>query len=67
MFAVVSYTHTPTGCVAPPYPYDKGNITVLNNLLARDYLSLVNVLGEGSIKHAHMLEAAKPFCIALYD
>ena len=59
--------HTLNGCDATPYPYDKGKITVLNNLFTRDYLCLVNVLCEGSIKHANKLEAAKPFCIALYD
>ena len=42
-------------------------IKVLNNLFARDYHGLVNVLGDGNIKHANMVEAAKPFCIALYD
>ena len=59
--------HTLSECDATPYPYGKGNITVLNNLFVRDYLCLVNVLCEGSIKHANNLEAGKPFCIALYD
>jgi len=39
----------------------------LDNLFARDYPGLVNVLGEGSSKHSNMFEAPKPFCIALYD
>jgi len=36
-------------------------------VFARDYPGLVNVPGEGSIKHANMLEAAKPYFIAIYD
>ena len=54
-----SYTYTLycscTCCLmfndAPPYPYGNGKITVLNNLCAKDYQGLVNVLGEGRIKH----------------
>ena len=53
-------------CDATPYPNGKGKITVLNNLFARDYLCLVIVLGEGSIKHANKLEAAKSFSIVIY-
>jgi len=59
--------HTYCGCETTPYHYGKGRITELNNLFARNYPALVNVLGEGSIEHANILEAEKPFCIAQYD
>ena len=59
--------YTLSGYDATSHPYGKRKITVLNNLFARDHLGLVNVLGEGSIKHANIQEAAKPFCIVLYD
>ena len=44
--------HTLSGCDTTPSHCGKGKITVLNNLFARDYPGLVNVLGEGSIKYA---------------
>ena len=43
-----------SGRDATSYPYDKGMLTVLNNLIVRDYPGLDNVLGEGSIKLANM-------------
>ena len=55
--------HTLSGCDTTPSHCGKGKIMVLNNLFARDYPGLVNVLGEGSIKYAKMLEEAKCFCI----
>ena len=59
--------HALSGCDTTSYPYDKGKIRALNTLLAGDYPGLANVLGEVGITHAEMMEAAKPFFIALYD
>ena len=58
---------TLNGCDKTPYHHGKGKFTLLNNLMSGTYPGLANVLDEGSIKHAKMLEAAKPICIALFS
>ena len=44
--------HTLSGCDTTPSHCGRGKIMILNNLFARDYPGLVNVLGEGNIKYA---------------
>jgi len=51
--------HTIYGCDTIPYHYEKGKITVLNNLFVREYAGLINVLGKGSIKHAKNVGGSK--------
>ena len=48
------------------YPYGKGKISALNTLLAGDFPGLADVLGEVGTPLADLMEAAKPFFIALY-
>ena len=58
--------HALSGCDTTSYPYGKGKVSALNTLLAGDFPGLADVLGEVGTAQADIMEAAKPFFIALY-
>ena len=58
--------HALSGYNTTSDPYGKGKISALNTLLAADFPGLVDVLSEIGTPLADMMEAAKPFFIALY-
>jgi hypothetical protein len=58
--------HTLSGCGTTSYPYAKGKISALNTLLAGNFPGLADVLGEVGTAQVDLMEAAKPFFIALY-
>ena len=58
--------HALSGCDTTSYPYGKGKIGALKTLLAGNFPGLADVLGEVGTTEADLLEAAKPFFLALY-
>ena len=58
--------HALSGCDTTSYPYGKGKISALNTLLAGDFPGLATVLGEVGATPTDLMEAAKPFFLALY-
>jgi hypothetical protein len=58
--------HALSGCDTTSYPYGKGKIGALNTLLAGDFPGLADVLGEVGITRTDLMEATKPFFVALY-
>ena len=48
------------------YAYGKGKISALNTLLAGDFPGLVTTLGEVGTTPTDLMEAAKPFFLALH-
>ena len=65
MFAVIDM-HALTGCDTTSYLFGKGKVSDLNTLLSGEFPGLANVLGEVGITQAELLEAGKPFIVALY-
>ena len=58
--------HALTGCDTTSYLFGKGKVSALNTLLSGEFPGLANVLGEVGITQAELLEAGKPFIVALY-
>lgn len=58
--------HALSGCDTTSYPYGKGKISALNTMLRGEFPGLADVLGEVNATEVNLLEAAKPFFLALY-
>ena len=58
--------HAVSGCDTTSYPYGKGKVSALKTLLAGDFPGLADVLGEVGTTQADLMEAVKPFFVALY-
>ena len=60
------FGHAITGCDTVPYPFGKGNASMLNTLKEGYFPGLFDVLGEEGASHEDLTAVGEQFFVALY-
>ena len=56
--------HALSGCDTTSYPYDKGNVTALNNMVSGIYQCLA-IIGDNDTTHTELMNAAMTSFVSL--